>query len=67
MADAGYSSSEALQALEDNNVAGYMPNFGQYKPSREGFSYDATNDRYTVQEVFTCLSKKYKPTALVIK
>jgi transposase len=46
LADAGYSSGEALQALEDNNIEGYIPNFGQYKNSREGFSYDKENDRY---------------------
>src|SRR5579885_2175205 len=33
-ADAGYSSGEALKALEENNITGYIPNFGQYKPSR---------------------------------
>lgn len=67
MADAGYSSGEALQALEDNNVAGYIPNFGPYKPSREGFSYDAANDRYTCSRGVYLPFKKYKPTALVIK
>src|SRR5438034_857783 len=46
-ADAGYSSGEALKALEENNIAGYIPNFGQYKPTREGFTYDKENDRYT--------------------
>jgi transposase len=46
LADAGYSSGEALQALEDNNIEGYIPNFGQYKNSREGFIYDKQNDRY---------------------
>jgi len=47
LADAGYSSGEALRALEDNNIKGYIPNFGQYKASREGFTYDKENDRYT--------------------
>jgi transposase len=47
LADGGYSSGEALQALEDNNIAGYIPNFGQYKNAREGFTYDKVNDRYT--------------------
>lgn len=46
LADGGYSSGEALQALEDNNIEGYIPNFGQYKNSREGFIYDKENDRY---------------------
>jgi transposase len=47
LADAGFSSGEALQALEDNKIEGYIPNFGQYKPTREGFSYDKENDRFT--------------------
>jgi hypothetical protein len=46
LADAGYSSGEALQALEDHNIEGYIPNFGQYKNSRAGFTYDKQNDRY---------------------
>ena len=46
LADGAYSSGEALQALENNNIRGYIPNFGQYKYSREGFSYDEENDRY---------------------
>lgn len=46
-ADAGYSSGQALQSLEDNNITGYIPSFGQYKPAREGFTYDKANDRYT--------------------
>ena len=46
LADGGYSSGEALQALEDKNIKGYIPNFGQYKNTRDGFSYDKDNDRY---------------------
>jgi transposase len=54
-ADAGYSSGEALKALEENNITGYIPNFGQYKPSREGFTYDKEHDRYV------CSQGKYLP------
>jgi hypothetical protein len=54
-ADAGYSSGEALKSLEENNIIGYIPNFGQYKPSREGFTYDKDNDRYI------CSDGKYLP------
>lgn len=54
-ADAGYSSGEALKALEENNITGYIPNFGQYKPAREGFIYDKENDRYV------CSQGKYLP------
>ncbi len=67
-ADAGYSSGEALKALEENNIIGYIPNFGQYKPSREGFTYDKENDRYTCSAAaFIFLLKKYKPPHLVTK
>jgi transposase len=50
LADTGYSSGEALQALEDNNIQGYIPNFGQYKFGRDGFTYDKQNDRYTCSQ-----------------
>jgi transposase len=45
--DTGYSSSKALQACIDQNITAYIPNFGQYKPFREGFTYDEEKDRYT--------------------
>jgi transposase len=54
-ADAGYSSGEALKALEENSITGYIPNFGQYKPTREGFIYDKEHDRYI------CSQGKYLP------
>ena len=46
-ADTGYSSTKALQACLENNITAYIPNFGQYKPTREGFVFDEANDRYT--------------------
>ena len=46
-ADTGYSSGKALQACAANNIIAYIPNFGQYKPEREGFTYDEQTDRYT--------------------
>ena len=45
-ADAGYSSGSSLQYLEDKNIDAYIPNFGQYKNSREGFIYNREKDRY---------------------
>jgi hypothetical protein len=48
-ADAGYSSTKALKACIDNNITAYIPNFGQYKATREGFEFDAKNDRYTCE------------------
>lgn len=49
LADTGYSSGEALKYLRDRNITGYIPNFGQYKNSREGFIYNAQLDRYECQ------------------
>lgn len=46
LADTGYSSGVALQALIDREIIGYIPNQGGYKFSREGFKYDKENDRY---------------------
>lgn len=46
LADAAYSSGESLQYLEENNLTGYIPNFGQYKPTREGFTYNSEKDQY---------------------
>jgi len=63
-ADTGYSSGEALQSLEQNNIVGYIPNFGQYKPSREGFSYDKQNDRYTCSRGVHLPFKKLTTTSL---
>ena len=37
IADAGYSSGSALANLKSNNIIGYIPNFGLYKPERPGF------------------------------
>jgi len=66
-ADAGYSSGEALKALEENNITGYIPNFGQYKPSREGFSYDKENDRYICSQGKFLPFKKLITTSLGYK
>jgi len=46
LADAAYSSSEALKALKQKHLTGYIPNFGQYKPSRPGFKYYPGGDFY---------------------
>ncbi len=64
LADAGYSSGEALKALEANRITGFIPNFGQYKPYREGFSYDKENDRYTCSRGVHLPFKKIQTTSL---
>ncbi len=46
VADAGYSSGEALQFLEAQSIDAWIPNFGQYKPEREGFIYNKELNQY---------------------
>lgn len=46
LGDGGYSSGEALRYLKQNNIVAYIPNFGLYKPSREGFTYDELSNSY---------------------
>jgi transposase len=46
IADAGYSSGEALEYLSTMNVDAWVPNFGQYKPEREGFVYNKEKNQY---------------------
>jgi transposase len=48
-ADTGYSSAEALRYLKFQNIDAYIPNFGQYKPQREGFIYNKEQDQYECQ------------------
>lgn len=46
LADTGYSSGEALQYLEAQNIDAWIPNFGQYKPHREGFIFNPQLNQY---------------------
>jgi transposase len=48
-ADAGYSSAEALRYCQQKGLDAYIPNFGQYKPTREGFEYNKEKDQYECQ------------------
>lgn len=50
LADAGYSSGEALRYLSENKITGYIPNFGQYKTSRDGFTYNNEEDEYVCSQ-----------------
>ena len=49
LADTGYSSGNALRYLKENNITGYIPNFGQYKNSRDGFVYNEGKNQYECQ------------------
>ena len=46
LADAGYSSGNSLQYCKENGINAYIPNFGQYKPFREGFVFNKEENRY---------------------
>ena len=46
LADGGYSSGEALAYLHQKNIDAYIPNFGQYKPEREGFVFNKEENQY---------------------
>lgn len=46
LADSGYSSGTALRYLKENKITAYIPNFGQYKNSREGFIYNEEKNQY---------------------
>ena len=46
LADGGYSSGEALNYLHQNKINAYIPNFGQYKPEREGFIFNKEASQY---------------------
>ncbi|WP_180903954.1 transposase, partial [Flavobacterium chungangense] len=46
LADGGYSSGEALKYLNQKNINAYIPNFGQYKPEREGFIFNKELHQY---------------------
>lgn len=49
VADTAYSSGEALEFCQQNNIDAYIPNFGQYKSDREGFIYNSEKDQYECQ------------------
>lgn len=60
LADTGYSSGAALKSLEQRNITGYIPNFGQYKAEREGFTYHQQGDYYTCSQHKRIEFKKIK-------
>lgn len=47
--DTGYSSGSSLAYLEEHGIKAFIPNFGQYKPSRDGFIYNKELDQYQCQ------------------
>jgi len=64
LADAGYSSGTSLQYCEDHNLNAWIPNFGQYKPNREGFIFNKKENRYEcIQEGGNKAYLPYKKTS----
>jgi transposase len=57
-ADTGYSSGKALQACKDHHITAYIPNFGQYKPERPGFTYNEAGNYYQCQRGVQLLYKR---------
>lgn len=48
-ADTGFSSGPVLNFCNDHNIEAFIPNFGLYKPYREGFIYNQEKDQYECQ------------------
>jgi transposase len=46
IADTGYSSGDALKALQAHKITGYIPNRGAFNFEREGFTYHIAGDYY---------------------
>jgi len=59
LCDAGYSSSQALKALKEKQITGYIPNFGLYKPTRKGFTYYPKGDYYKCSQKAKLPFKKF--------
>jgi transposase len=57
IADKGYSSPEALKALEKHNITGYIPNRGQFVFEKPGFTYNSEENTYTCPNNKTLLYK----------
>lgn len=68
LADRGFSTGEALRALEELGITGYIPNRPQFRPDREGFTYHPQEGYYTCpnqkklfyKEDVGCNCRRYK-------
>jgi transposase len=50
LADTNYSSITALNAAHEKGIIAYIPNLGQYKPERKGFTYNESEDYYQCEQ-----------------
>jgi transposase len=46
IADTGFSSGDALKALEANRITGFIPNRGMFNYERDGFTFHTDGDYY---------------------
>jgi ribosomal protein S17E len=61
LADGGYSSGEALAYLDAKGIDAWIPNFGQYKPERAGFTF------YKEANYYQCTQEGSKQAILTYK
>jgi len=61
LADKGFSSGEALKALEEHGITGYIPNRGRFVFERPGFAYDGSADHYICPNGIRLEFKGVKP------
>ena len=65
LADAGYSSGDSLEYCRQKNINAFIPNFGQYKPEREGFEF--VKGETEEQDYYRCEKKGGNHAILVFK
>jgi len=63
LADAGYNSGANLKYLEQKGITGYIPPHGQYEKNKQGFIFDADNNRYICRNGKFLIYKKTIPDA----
>ena len=65
LADAGYSSGESLEYCEKKGINAFIPNFGQYKPEREGF--ELVKGKSEEEDYYRCLKEGGNKAVLPFK
>jgi len=63
LADSGYSNGSNYALLEQWNIIGWIPVFGQYKPQIEGFPYAPESDHFTCSQGKRLVFKTFDKTA----
>jgi transposase len=63
VADTGYSNGYNYALLENQGITPWIPVFGAYKPTVEGFTYQETADEYRCRADKPLPFRRYQPTA----